>query len=86
MSDLSLIPIEDLCKEIKNRTSNCIIAHTICNGPGNEVIRVEVKADKNWLTCAGLLVEIQDYINAFKPRTTYEQIDDDGDDTIEGVV
>lgn len=79
MSNLSLVPIEQLVHELKSRTTNCIIAYTYLDSNGPEGLHVEVKAETNWLTCAGMLVEIQDYINCHKPQPKYDEPYQDGE-------
>ena len=68
--DLTLIPIEDLVKEIAKRTDNFVIGYTRTVDNDAPIIFID-SSGKSYLTALGLCREIEEYI-IFKTRPNKE--------------
>lgn len=66
MTDLTLVPIEDLIKEICVRTNNFVIGYTQPSAGGGDYLHVDSHGD-SYLTALGLCDEIKELI-IFKTR------------------
>lgn len=64
--DLSLVPIDDLIKEVCSRTNNFVIGYTHSSDVGGDFIHVDSHGD-SYLTALGLCDEIKELI-IFKTR------------------
>lgn len=69
MTDLSLIPMDDLLKEIIKRTENCVIAFTIIEDSGPPLIYVN-HVGAQYLTCLGLVDVLREHIHEIRKEET----------------